>query len=83
MGLAADIAAAPQLGPLERNRPELHLNWIAPMLRVERLKKVFRSGESDLVLFDNLSFQVAQGELVAIAKRIAGTLFQPKVVLAG
>ena len=36
------------------------------MLRVERLKKVFRSGESDLVLFDNLSFQVAQGELVAI-----------------
>ena len=28
------------------------------MLRVEGLKKVFRSGESDLVLFENLSFQV-------------------------
>jgi lipoprotein-releasing system ATP-binding protein len=36
------------------------------MLRIERLKKVFRSGESDLVLFDNLSFQVNQGEILAI-----------------
>jgi lipoprotein-releasing system ATP-binding protein len=36
------------------------------MLRIERLKKVFRSGESDLVLFDNLSFQVNKGEMLAI-----------------
>src|SRR5271168_1044896 len=36
------------------------------MLRVEGLKKVFRSGKSDLVLFENLSFQVAKGEMVAI-----------------
>src|SRR3954469_3831093 len=36
------------------------------ILRVERLKKVFRSGESDLVLFENLSFQVAKGEMLAI-----------------
>jgi lipoprotein-releasing system ATP-binding protein len=36
------------------------------MLRVESLKKVFRSGESDLVLFENLSFQVAKGEMLAI-----------------
>src|SRR5215831_11177372 len=36
------------------------------MLRVEGLKKVFRSGESDLVLFENLSFQVARGEMLAI-----------------
>lgn len=36
------------------------------MLRVEGLKKVFRSGESDLVLFDNLSFQVTQGQMLAI-----------------
>jgi lipoprotein-releasing system ATP-binding protein len=36
------------------------------MLRVEALRKVFRSGESDLVLFDNLSFQVAKGEMLAI-----------------
>lgn len=36
------------------------------MLRVENLKKVFRSGRSDLVLFENLSFQVHAGEMVAI-----------------
>jgi lipoprotein-releasing system ATP-binding protein len=44
----------------------LHLidkEWI---LRVEGLKKVFRSGESDLVLFENLSFAVKQGEMLAI-----------------
>ncbi len=36
------------------------------ILRVEGLRKVFRSGKSDLVLFDNLSFQILQGEMVAI-----------------
>lgn len=36
------------------------------MLRVEGLRKAFRSGESELVLFDNLSFQVSQGEMLAI-----------------
>ena len=36
------------------------------MLRIEGLKKVFRSGASDLVLFENLSFQVAKGEMLAI-----------------
>ncbi len=36
------------------------------MLRVENLKKVFRSGASELVLFENLSFEVAQGEMLAI-----------------
>jgi lipoprotein-releasing system ATP-binding protein len=36
------------------------------MVRVEGLKKVFRSGKSDLVLFENLSFQVAKGEMLAI-----------------
>ena len=36
------------------------------MLRVENLKKVFRSGKSELVLFENLSFQVQTGEMVAI-----------------
>jgi lipoprotein-releasing system ATP-binding protein len=35
-------------------------------LRVESLKKVFRSGSSDLVLFDNLSFEVRKGEMLAI-----------------
>jgi len=36
------------------------------ILRTEGLKKVFRSGKSDLVLFENLSFQVAKGEMLAI-----------------
>jgi lipoprotein-releasing system ATP-binding protein len=37
-----------------------------PRLRIEGLRKVFRSGKSDLVLFDNLSFEVATGEMLAI-----------------
>jgi len=37
-----------------------------PLLRVEGLKKVFRSGEADLVLFENLSFHVRKGEMLAI-----------------
>jgi lipoprotein-releasing system ATP-binding protein len=36
------------------------------LLRVVNLKKVFRSGHSELVLFDNLSFQVGSGEMLAI-----------------
>lgn len=36
------------------------------ILRVENLKKVFRSGTSQLVVFDNLSFCVRTGEMVAI-----------------
>jgi lipoprotein-releasing system ATP-binding protein len=44
----------------------LHLIAEDPMLRVEGLKKVFRSGESDLVLFENLSFAVRKGEMLAI-----------------
>jgi lipoprotein-releasing system ATP-binding protein len=36
------------------------------LLRVENLRKVFRSGSSDLVLFDNLSFRVQTGEMLAI-----------------
>jgi len=43
----------------------LHLTDKA-MLRIEGLQKVFRSGKSDLVLFDNLSFEVATGEMLAI-----------------
>lgn len=36
------------------------------VLRIEGLTKVFRSGASELVLFENLSFEVAQGEMLAI-----------------
>ena len=44
----------------------MHLIEQDPMLRVTDLKKVFRSGESDLVLFENLSFAVRKGEMLAI-----------------
>ncbi|HSA92357.1 MAG TPA: ABC transporter ATP-binding protein [Terriglobales bacterium] len=36
------------------------------LLRVEGLKKSFRSGSAELVIFDNLSFQVGKGEMLAI-----------------
>jgi lipoprotein-releasing system ATP-binding protein len=36
------------------------------LLRVRNLKKVFRSGNSDLVLFENLTFQLQAGEMLAI-----------------
>jgi len=36
------------------------------LLRVVNLNKVFRSGASELVLFENLSFQVRSGEMLAI-----------------
>ena len=44
----------------------MHLRNQAPLVRVEALKKVFRSGETDLVLFENLSFRVQKGEMLAI-----------------
>ena len=36
------------------------------IVRVEGLKKVFRSGRTDLVVFDNLSFRAQKGEMLAI-----------------
>lgn len=36
------------------------------ILRVEGLGKTYRSGTSELVIFENVSFQVRKGELVAI-----------------
>ena len=38
----------------------------AELLRVENLKKEYRSGESRLVIFENLSFEVTKGEMLAI-----------------
>jgi len=43
----------------------VHLRDVA-MLRIEGLQKVFRSGKSEVVLFENLSFQVKKGEMLAI-----------------
>jgi lipoprotein-releasing system ATP-binding protein len=45
------------LHPIEE-RPEI--------LHVEGLKKVYRSGRTDLVLFENLSFRLRKGEMLAI-----------------
>ena len=36
------------------------------IVRVSGLKKVYKSGQTDLVLFENLSFQVRRGEMLAI-----------------
>ncbi len=36
------------------------------MLRIEGLKKVFRTGGSELLLFENLTFEAAEGEMLAI-----------------
>ena len=44
----------------------MHLNSSDALVRVVDLKKVFRSGESDLVLFENLSFEVRRGEMLAL-----------------
>jgi lipoprotein-releasing system ATP-binding protein len=49
----------------------LHQIQQHPLLRVEGLKKVFRSGEVDLVLFENLSFQINRGEMTAIVGQSA------------
>src|ERR1700681_3000601 len=51
---------------MDPNGARVHLMEPEALLRVEGLKKVFRSGESDLVLFENLSFAVKRGEMLAI-----------------
>jgi lipoprotein-releasing system ATP-binding protein len=47
-------------------RGNLHPMTQDSLLRVEGLSKVFRSGETELVLFENLSFEVAKGTMLAI-----------------
>ena len=42
----------------------MHLRQQA--LRIEGLRKAFRSGATELVLFENLSFSVGRGEMLAI-----------------
>jgi len=51
---------------LSNEAAEPELSEPEALLRVQGLKKVFRSGESDLVLFENLSFEVKRGEMLAI-----------------
>ena len=42
------------------------MNQQPEIVRVEGLKKTFRSGRTELVVFENLSFQVRKGEMLAI-----------------
>src|SRR6266446_10727525 len=58
------VGRGPQVSHLERGAFQLHLRQ--QVLRIEGLKKVFRSGASELVLFDNLSFEILQGEMLAV-----------------
>src|SRR6202046_2435528 len=51
---------------LTKQAADRELSGPDALLRVQGLKKVFRSGESDLVLFENLSFEVKRGEMLAI-----------------
>ena len=44
----------------------MHPIEVPEILRAERLRKVFRSGSTDLQLFENLSFRVMTGEMLAI-----------------
>jgi lipoprotein-releasing system ATP-binding protein len=44
----------------------LHQTGQDALLRADNLKKVFRSGNSDLVLFEGLSLDVQKGEMLAI-----------------
>jgi lipoprotein-releasing system ATP-binding protein len=39
---------------------------VSPLLRTERLTKIFRSGDEELVVFDDLNLEVRVGEFVAL-----------------
>jgi lipoprotein-releasing system ATP-binding protein len=51
---------------LHRGGLGLHPITQTEVLRAENLRKIFRSGSSDLLIFDNLSFQIQEGEMVGI-----------------
>jgi lipoprotein-releasing system ATP-binding protein len=51
---------------LHRGGSGLHPITQTEVLRAENLRKIFRSGSSDLLIFDNLSFQIHEGEMVGI-----------------
>jgi len=53
-------------GFLCRSGARLHPTVQDVLLRADKLKKVFRSGNSDLVLFEGLSLDVQTGEMLAI-----------------
>lgn len=60
------MRGARERAKLHREELILHPMVQDVVLRADNLKKVYRSGDSDLVLFENLSFQVMRGEMLAI-----------------
>src|SRR5262249_11465356 len=52
--------------PAPSSEPMHLIQQQGEVLRVQGLKKVYKSGQTDLVLFENLSFQVKKGEMLAI-----------------
>src|SRR5215470_5696654 len=52
--------------PAPSSEPMHLIDQQGELLRVEGLKKVYKSGQTDLVLFENLTFQVRKGEMLAI-----------------
>jgi lipoprotein-releasing system ATP-binding protein len=66
VGRALMEVSAPGLGRARLRRGAFLLHLKAEALRVEAVKKVFPSGASELLLFENISFAVAEGEMLAI-----------------
>jgi lipoprotein-releasing system ATP-binding protein len=62
----AEKGRAPGPVNLHQGEWQVHPMEKGGILRVEGLRKAYRSGNTDLVLFDNLSFQIEAGEMLAI-----------------
>src|SRR3954465_7939743 len=60
------ISVMPVVSNKASNRSTSASNSSDVLLSVHALKKVYRSGAAELVLFENLSFTVEPGELLAI-----------------
>jgi lipoprotein-releasing system ATP-binding protein len=41
-------------------------SFAGPLLRAEKLTKIFRSGDEDIVVFDDLNLEVRKGEFIAL-----------------
>ena len=40
--------------------------YAGPLMRAENLTKIFRSGDEEIVVFDDLNLEVREGEFVAL-----------------
>src|SRR5437879_2540699 len=51
---------------MDENHSRKRSSSMSELLRVSHLKKVYRTGKEELVLFTDLSFSVAAGEMLAV-----------------